>query len=85
MPNVPLLNNDINVSTFLLLGILLLLGKRLVQRKPVLKDYGQRVAGGLFFVFVAILAWQRPPTDSTDWVAILVQSLIFAGISLGSL
>lgn len=85
MPSVPLLNSDIDLSTFVLLGILLLLGKQLVRRKPTLKDCGKRIASGLFFVFVAILVVERQPADAAAWIAILVRSLIFAGIALGGM
>ena len=80
----PFLNDAIDGSTFLLLIVLFVLGMKLVERDATLQVLGKRLALGAFFLFVAITAIDRQPTDAEAWVAILLRSLIFAGIVLGA-
>ena len=80
----PFLNEAIDGSTFLLLIVLCFLGAKLVERDVTLQVLGKRLALGAFFLFVAITAIDRQPTGAEAWVAILLRSLIFAGIVLGA-
>lgn len=84
MTGIGFLNHDIDLSTFLLLGVMSFLGSLLVHRKPTLRDRGKRIATGMFVLFTVILVFDRQPTDITAWVAILLRSLIFAGIVQGT-
>ena len=78
------LNDPIDGSTFLLLIVLLSLGAKLIERDTTLQALGKRLALGTFFLFVVITASNRQPTGAEAWVAILLRSLIFAGIVLGA-
>lgn len=84
MPGTGFLNNDMDLSTFLLLGFLSFFGVRLVQRQPAIRDMGKRIAVGMFFSFTLILVVNRQPADATGWLAILFRALIFAGIVQGA-
>ena len=80
----PFLNEAIDGSTFLLGIVLFFLGTKLVEKDVALQVLGNRFALGAFFLFVAITASDRQPTNAEAWVAILLRSLIFAWIVLGA-
>ena len=80
----PFLNDAIDGSTIFLLVMLCFLGAKLVERDAKLQVLGKRMALGAFFLFVAVTAIDRQPTGAEAWVAIILRSLIFAGIVLGA-
>lgn len=80
----PFLNDAIDGSMFLLGIVLFFLGTKLVEKDVALQVLGKRIALGAFFLFVAITASDRQPTNAEAWLAILLRSLIFAGIVLGA-
>lgn len=83
MPVFPFLNDAIDGSTFVLLIVLFVLGAKLVERDATLQVLGKRLSLGAFFLFVAIIVIDRQPTGAEAWVAILLRSLVFAGIVRG--
>jgi hypothetical protein len=84
MFGVAFLSTDIDLSTFLLFGVLLIVGDTLVHRRPKLRDTGKHIAAGAFFVFAAILVFVQQPMDSMAWLAVFFRSLLFAGIVQGA-
>ncbi len=71
-------------GTILLLIVLLILGTRLVQENLRLRLLGKRIALAAFFVFVLLSAHEWQPDTADEWVAIILRSLVFAGIVLGA-
>ena len=80
----PFLDDAIDSGPLLLLVLLLVLGTKLVERDEKLQTLGKKIALGAFFLFVAVLANHQEPSMASAWVAIIVRSLIFAGIVLGA-
>lgn len=84
MPPFSFLNEAIDISTLMLLSVLFVLGGNLVNRKAKLQVYGKRIAGVAFFLFVIIMVSEREPTRPSDWLGIIIRSLIFSGLVLGA-
>ncbi len=78
------LNAPVDGGTILLLVVLLILGSRLAQGELRLRLLGKRIALGSFFLFVVLSAYEWQPGTADEWVAILLRSLVFAGIVLGA-
>ena len=78
------LNDPIDGGTFLLLIVLYLLGTRLVGGNTRLQLVGKRIALAAFFLFVFVLAGEWKPSTADEWVKLLLRSLLFAGIVLGT-
>lgn len=64
--------------------VLTALGGKIVEAKPRLRQVGKRIALGAFFLFVMLRASYWAPRNADEWVFLIVRSLLFAGIVLGT-
>lgn len=82
-PILDLVQGDI-CSTLVLVLLLVLVGAAMVGSKPVLHQWGKRLAAAAGVGWVLYGASVDRPTSAADWTGLVLQSLLASGLMLGT-
>jgi hypothetical protein len=71
-------------STLLLICALYVVGDRLVQERPQLRERGIQIAVAVFVAFWAYECWASGARSAAEYLGVVIQALVVAAIALGA-